>query len=105
MLIIDDDCLRSQTGHVIAWLNNNSVYDLVGYHLGWFEDGILYDDESKAIGFVQGCSGVLPSQPLTNEGPRMPVLADRPSRPVFSEGRGRSGGGDWSNERLDDYFA
>ena len=62
-IIFDDDCLRNSSGIVIAWVYNFSVYNLNGYHIGWFEKGILYDYNNDVLGFIRNRTGYLPSIP------------------------------------------
>jgi hypothetical protein len=62
-LIFDSDCFRNNRGHVIAWINDQCVYLLRGQHMGWFEEGVLYDSSNHAVGFLRNATGYLPSRP------------------------------------------
>jgi hypothetical protein len=42
-LILDDDCVRSASGGVIAWISGDGLFSLTGRHIGWYEDGVIYD--------------------------------------------------------------
>jgi|GEM_PF-3907690 len=62
-LLFDQDCLRNIHGHVITWINGPNIYSLRGSHIGWFENGIFYDSDNYAIGFLRNCTGNLPYRP------------------------------------------
>ncbi len=42
-------------GHAVAYLSDNHVYGFNGKHLGWFEDGIIRDQNGEKIGFTKSC--------------------------------------------------
>jgi len=103
-IIHDNDCFRSSHGHVVAWINGNSVYSLTGLHVGWYDDGVLYDSGNNVIGFLRDCTGSLPSQPGIGGTPGTPGFGGRPGRPGFDGVPGRPGRGDWSSKSLSNYF-
>ncbi len=41
-------------GKPVAYLDNSSVYGFNGKHLGWFDEGIVWDHKGYAVGFVEG---------------------------------------------------
>lgn len=49
-LIDDEDCIRDRAGRVIAWISGNNIYLRSGRHAGWYEEGVLFDRENKALG-------------------------------------------------------
>jgi len=49
-------------GKPVAYLSKNRddfhIYGFNGSHLGWFEDGIIYDHEGDAVGFIKGAVNI-----------------------------------------------
>ena len=41
-------------GKPVAYLDEQSVYGFNGKHLGWFKEGIIWDHEGYAVGFIEG---------------------------------------------------
>lgn len=41
-------------GDAVAYLDEDLVYGFNGKHLAWFDDGIFYIDNGKAVGFIKG---------------------------------------------------
>jgi len=41
-------------GKPMAYLLEQSVYGFNGKHLGWFKEGIIWDHEGYAVGFIEG---------------------------------------------------
>jgi hypothetical protein len=103
-LILDDDCVRSASGAVIAWISGDGVFSLIGNHIGWYEGGVIYDHHNRALGFTHHASGYLPSRPGTSGAPGIPGLSGRPGRPGLSGMSGRPGYGGWSSISLTEYF-
>ena len=54
---IADDGERSiylWSGHAVAYIDDRlNCYGWNGQHLGWIEDGVLFDDRGLAIGFMK----------------------------------------------------
>ena len=103
-IIEDGDCFVSADGRAIGWISGNSAYSLPGRHVAWYEDGVLYDGSSLAIGFRARASGYLPSRPPLGVTPGMPDFSERPGRPGLSGVPGRLGFGGWSHIRLERFF-
>ena len=83
---------------------NNNVYSLNGKHIGWFEDGVLYDSNNNAIAFLRDASGYLPGRPGTSGVPGIPGIPGRPGKSGFSGTPGRPGKGGWSNKTIKQMF-
>ena len=50
-----DDRLISKQGANLCWIFGNYVYSLNnGRHIGWFEDGKIYDIENGILAFLRG---------------------------------------------------
>jgi hypothetical protein len=41
-------------GEPVAYLDAQSIYGFSGKHLGWFKEGIIWDHEGYAVGFIEG---------------------------------------------------
>lgn len=50
----EDGAIYSFSGKPLAYLSTESdVYSFNGKHLGWFEDGIVWDHHGRQVGFVE----------------------------------------------------
>lgn len=50
----DDECtIYSWDGTPLAYLHEEHIYGFNGKHLGWFEDGIVWDHSGNRVGYVQ----------------------------------------------------
>ena len=101
--ILDEFCLRNAGGSTVGWVFGVSVFSLKGEHIGWFEDGVLYDVENKVLGFIPSAKG-LTRKPVLVPAPVMPPFTKRPCAPTL---RGRSirlRGSGWSTACLADYL-
>jgi hypothetical protein len=56
-----DLTIYSWEGKPLTYLSGEHVYGYNGKHLGWFEDGILWDHEGRGVGFVKGAVSMLTS--------------------------------------------
>lgn len=103
--ILDEFCLRNLAGHSVGWVFGLSVFSLKGEHIGWFEEGVLYDIQNQVLGFVQSARGLQLESPALGPEPAMPALAKRPCAPTL---RGRTarpcGSGGWSHVCLATYL-
>jgi mRNA-degrading endonuclease RelE of RelBE toxin-antitoxin system len=54
----DDSTIYSFAGEPLAYLDNDNVYGFNGMHLGWFEDGVLWNHQGQKVGFTQRTSPV-----------------------------------------------
>jgi hypothetical protein len=103
--MLDEFCIRNLAGDSVGWVFGLSVFSLKGEHIGWFEEGVLYDVHNKVLGFVPAAKGLLLDGPALAPEPAMPALSKRPCAPTL---RGRSarpcGGGGWSHACLATYL-
>ncbi len=103
-LLVHDDRFISKTGDNLGWLIGKNVYSLNGTHLGWFEDGVLYDGDNNCLAFQSGARGHIPSRPGLGGTPGIPGMPGRPGMPGLSGVPGRSGYGGWSGLDVDSFF-
>tara|TARA_B100000579_G_C22334341_1_gene621995 strand:+ start:145 stop:570 length:426 start_codon:yes stop_codon:yes gene_type:complete len=58
----EDNTIYLWDGTPVAYLspqsNHYNVYGFNGNHLGWYEDGIVWDEDGDAIGFIKGAVNV-----------------------------------------------
>ena len=54
--IADDGSIYLWSGKPVAYIDREHVYGFSGAHLGWFENGIIYDGHGMQIGFTQQTS-------------------------------------------------
>lgn len=53
--IADDEMkIYLSNGEAVAYLDDQSLYSVNGKHLGWFKEGIAWDREGCAVGFIEG---------------------------------------------------
>jgi hypothetical protein len=102
--ILDEFCLRNLSGDTVGWVFGLSVFSLKGEHIGWFEDGALFDVDNKVLGFVPGAVAALELPALAPE-PPMPVLSKRPYVPTLRGRTARARGTGWSAHSLASYLA
>jgi hypothetical protein len=78
-------------GRHVAFVDNDSVYDLGGSHIGWWRDGHIRDRNGAAalftadatnLGVVKPVRQVKPVQPVKAVAPVKPVKAVKPVKPV-----------------------
>ncbi|SUA59026.1 Uncharacterised protein [Oligella urethralis] len=41
-------------GEPVAYLDGQSIYGFNGKHLGWLKEGIIWDHDGYAVGFIEG---------------------------------------------------
>ncbi len=94
----------TEDGHNVGWLIGNCVYSLRGAHVGWLENGVLYDVNNDIVALSTNASGHIrfishkkftPAIPPIPETPEIPPLADAGWRPLY---------GGRSNKTLEDLF-
>jgi hypothetical protein len=102
--ILDDYSIRNRNGDVVAWVFGIGVFALPGDHIGWFEDGVLFDSDNCALGFVNAAKGLKLVTPTIVSTPAIPPLPRRPSTPRLHGKPGRPDPGPWSRHALDAYF-
>jgi len=103
-IILDEFCFRDSMGRVVSWKNNFNVYNLRGQHIGWYENGVLFDSKNRVLGFIRTRTGYIPSSPGLCGTPGMPGFSGIPGRPGFSGTPGKPGRGGWSKYDLESYF-
>ncbi|MHC1697564.1 MAG: collagen-like protein [Geobacteraceae bacterium] len=104
-IILDNDCLRNNSGSVVAWIAGQNIYSMNGNHIGWFNGGVFYDSNNNVLGFIMDSTGSMPYQPGTSGTPGMPGFSGRPGRSGFGGAPGRPGYGGWSSCDLKTYFS
>lgn len=102
--ILDEFCLRDLSGQTVGWVFGLSVFSLKGEHIGWFEDGMLFDVDNKVLGFVPGATAALELPALAPE-PAIPALGKRPCVPTLRGRTARPRGNGWSAHCLASYLA
>ncbi len=50
----DENTIYLWSGEPVAYLDGEDVYGFNGRHLGWFEEGIIWDHEGNRVGFIEG---------------------------------------------------
>lgn len=86
----DNETIFLFNGTPVAYIYDSSVYSFRGKHLGWYENGWIYDNNGYCIFFSQNASGgpckpvkkVTPVRCATRVKPVKSVKMVRPIRPV-----------------------
>jgi hypothetical protein len=55
----DENTIYLWSGKPVAYLEGENIYGFNGKHLGWFEEGIIWDHEGNRVGFIKGTLPVL----------------------------------------------
>jgi hypothetical protein len=88
-LFLHGDVFVSNGGKILGWSVGNSVYSLSGHHLGWYEDGVLYDGQNRPLAFTSDSTGYIPYRPGLSGVPGTPGIPGIPGRPGLSGVPGR----------------
>ena len=102
--ILDEFCIRNLCGATVGWVFGVSVFSLKGEHIGWFEDGVLFDMDNKVLGFIPGARGLLLDMPELGPTPALPVFSKRPYAPTLRGRTARPHGAGWSPSVLASYI-
>ncbi len=102
--ILDEFCIRNVGGSTVGWVFGVSVFSLKGEHIGWFEDGVLFDVENKVLGFVPSAKGLVLRKPVLAPAPVMPPFTKRPCAPTLRGRSMRLRGSGWSSACLASYL-
>lgn len=107
--------IYDQRGQVVGWLGQDALHDLdgryrafidsghiyswrTGAHVGWFEDGWIWDSRMTAVAFLRG-AGSGPAKPGLAGTPGRPGMPGMPGRPGRAGAPGRPGkSNSWSDQ-------
>ena len=103
--ILDEFCIRNLAGHTVGWVFGLSVFSLKGEHIGWFEDGIVFDIDNKVLGFVPGAKLAPAEAPPLASQPATPVFSKRPHVPTLRGRAARPHAQGWSRHSLAGYLS
>lgn len=102
--ILDEFLLRTVDGEPAGFVFGLSAFSLRGEHIGWFEDGVLYDVENRTLGFLDGARGLAPAVPALQPAPPEPGFGKRPNVPPLRARPLRRPANGWSRHVLADYI-
>lgn len=102
--ILDEFCIRDLSGDAVGWVFGVSMFSLKGEHIGWFEDGVIYDVENRVLGFIPGARGLLLDPPALAAEPAVPRFAKRPYVPTLRGRSARPRASGWSSSCLASYL-
>lgn len=88
----------------MGWVFGVSMFSLKGEHIGWFEDGVMYDIQNNVLGFIPGAKGLALEMPALGPEPVMPALSKRPYVPGLRGRAARPRGTGWSASCLASYL-
>ncbi|MEM7625206.1 MAG: 4-fold beta flower protein [Planctomycetota bacterium] len=71
---IQDEVLFDMTGRWIAFFDDDAVYSFKGKLLGFFEDGWFRDPRGDAVGFTEDANDQGPVRPVCDPVPLPPAL-------------------------------
>ena len=88
---LDAEDILDLDGRYRALVRNGNIYSYQdGSHVGWFEDGVLWDSNFTAVGFLTSTTSGL-ALPGRGGTPGRPGRAGRPGRPGLAGVPGRPG--------------
>jgi hypothetical protein len=88
---MDKDEVLDPDGRYRAFINGNSVYAYSGgEHIGWFEQGWIWDSNNDALVFTSSATGG-PARPGLRGLPGRPGIRGKPGRPGLSGVPGKPG--------------
>lgn len=96
--IADDMTIYLWGGDPVAYLNRSSgtwhVYGFNGSHLGWYEDGIIYNHRGDAVGAQENATSMITSiegiKSIKSIKPIKSVKEMAPMKPMFSSSWSRT---------------
>lgn len=91
-------------GEPVAYLygsgNKYQLYGFNGKHLGWFTNGIVYNNDGNSVGFVRGAMNTMtsdePEKGFKSNKPNESLKELAPPEPIYSN--------QFSNEPLDQFL-
>jgi|AntRauTorckE5430_2_1112549.scaffolds.fasta_scaffold02074_9 hypothetical protein len=100
----DDATIYLWNGKPVAFLENDGndmcVFGFNGNFLGWYEDGVIYNDDGDAVGARNGATNMItniePIKSIQEISPIRPITPITPISPIFSNS--------WSSENLTEFF-
>ncbi|MGO9965130.1 MAG: 4-fold beta flower protein [Acidimicrobiales bacterium] len=88
---IDQDDILEADGRYRAFISGDNVYAYSGgQHVGWFEEGWIWDSNNDALAFVRHAIGG-PARPGIGGTPGQPGRRGKPGRPGRSGVPGKPG--------------
>ena len=92
------------SGHAVAFINGNSIYDYSGQHLGWFRYGWVQENSGRYVYFTEKAKGGPPRPPKA----RKPVKVTKQTPPSKNNVRPKPKLADhppaWSAANGDQFF-
>jgi hypothetical protein len=91
----DGETIYLWEGEAVAYLVGDKVYAWNGHHIGWFADGIVFDDSGLRCGYVRSrcpvVTAVTPVKSVKHVRRVKPVRSVARVRPVLSLGTSQWG--------------
>lgn len=86
----DDETIYLFNGTPVAYIYDCCVYSFKGKHIGWYENGWIYDNNGYCVFFTQNATGgpvkpvksVMPVRSTTRVKPIKSVKAIKPVKPI-----------------------
>lgn len=111
-LYLEEDRLISKSGKYLGRIEENLVYSINDEILGSFDNGVIYDNDSRPIVFFERASGYIPTtteifggDPDNSEFiPTDEDLTSAPGDPGISGVPYKPVSGDWSDMTLEEFF-
>jgi|TARA_R110002049_G_scaffold307396_2_gene507774 hypothetical protein len=100
----DDATIYLWNGKAVAFLENDGndmcVFGFNGNFLGWYENGIVRDENGNAVGARNGATNMItniePIKSIQEISPIRPITPITPIKPIFSNS--------WSSESLTEFL-
>ncbi|UUZ54745.1 hypothetical protein LP419_01475 [Massilia sp. H-1] len=103
--ILDDSCIRNLAlSNTVGWVFGLSVFSLKGEHIGWFEEGVLFDIHNNVLGFIPGAAHRCLEAPALEGRTGAAGLQKRPQVPNLRGRIARPAGRAWSAFCLSSYL-
>lgn len=92
------------SGHAVAFINGNSIYDYSGRHIGWFKYGWVRENAGRYVYFTEKAKGGLSRPPKD----RKPAKVTKQTPPVKNIMQSKPSKADippaWSATNGDQFF-
>ena len=83
------DRILNLAGQTAAFIDNDSIYNLRGLHIGWWEGDHVLDKSGAVAGFTENAGNIGVTKPTKGTKPTQPTKGLVPTRPPKSSKRPR----------------
>lgn len=81
--VLNNGDLVDFNGNFLGFIKKKNVYNYIGLHVGWYEEGTLRDHVGNVVGFGERPTDhITPILPITGVSPVVPIPRVVPLKPI-----------------------